>query len=152
MFLHDPALLPFAALTQTQEPEQLLDRIVQQVAAMPETIQRREVSGYVQLMAGLKYDRSIIRRIFQEGMMRQSVIYQEIFEEGEQVGEARGRRMQGRSLILLQIEQRIGEVSLGQRDRISELNLEQMEALAIALLNFSTAADLENWLAESGLK
>ncbi len=160
VFLHDPVLLPFAALTQTQEPEQLLDRIVQQVAAVPETLQRREVSGYVQLMAGLKYDRGIIRRIFQEGMMRQSVIYQEIFQEGEQVGfqegeksgEARGRQAGQRSLILLLLEQRIGEVSLEQRDRISHLNLEQMEALAIALLNFSTAADLERWLAESGLK
>ena len=91
--------------------------------------------------------------------MRQSVIYQEIFQKGEQVGEAcgeargkaRGRRSLQRVLLLL-LEQCMRQVFAEQTDRISALNLEQMEALAIALLNFSTAADLENWLAESGLK
>ena len=131
---------------------------------MAEPDERREVSGYVQLMAGLKYDKGIIRRVFREGMMRESVIYQEIFQEGEQVGEARGearglatgevrgRQAGQRSLLLLLLEQRIGQVSAEQTDLISQLNLEQMEALAIALLNFSTATDLEEWLAENGLK
>jgi predicted transposase YdaD len=168
VFLQDPVLLPFATLTQTQDPERLLDQIVQQVAALPEANDRREVSGYVQLMAGLKYDKSTIRRVFREGMMRESVIYQEIFQEGEQVGEARGlatgearglatgeargRQVGQRSLLLLLLQQRIGQVSAEQTDRISQLNLEQMEALAIALLNFSTVADLENWLAGNEAK
>ena len=145
-FLQDPVLLPFATLTQTQDPERLLDRVVQQVAALAKADERREVSGYVQLMAGLKYDKSTIRRVFREGMMRESVIYQEIFQEGEQVGEARGRQTGQRSLLLLLLEQRIGQVSEEQTERISQLNLQQMEALALALFNFTTAADLENWL------
>jgi predicted transposase/invertase (TIGR01784 family) len=145
-FLQDPVLLPFATLTQTQDPERLLDRVVQQVAALAEADERREVSGYVQLMAGLKYDKSTIRRVFREGMMRESVIYQEIFQEGEQVGEARGRQTGQRSLILLLLQQRIGPVSAAQTERMSQLTLEQMEALALALFNFTTAADLENWL------
>lgn len=145
-FLQDPVLLPFATLTQTQDPERLLDRVVQQVAALAEADERREVSGYVQLMAGLKYDKSTIRRVFREGMMRESVIYQEIFQEGEQVGEARGRQTGQRSLILLLLQQRIGPVSAAQTERMSQLTLEQMEALALALFNFTTAADLEKWL------
>jgi predicted transposase YdaD len=147
-FLQDAALLPFASLTRTQDSNQLLDRIVQQVAQIPELTERQEMSSYVQLMAGLKYDKEEIRRVFREGMMRESVIYQEILHEGEEKGRAEGRQLERRSLISLQLEQRVGSLSDGQRDRISTLNLDQLTALAIALLNFSTPDDLDDWLTQ----
>jgi predicted transposase YdaD len=147
-FLQDAALLPFASLTRTQDSNQLLDRIVQQVAQIPELTERQEMSSYVQLMAGLKYDKEEIRRVFREGMMRESIIYQEILHEGEEKGRAEGRQLERRSLISLQLEQRVGSLSDGQRDRISTLNLDQLTALAIALLNFSTPDDLDDWLTQ----
>lgn len=148
LFLQDSALLPFASLTRTQDAEQLLDRIVQQVGEIAETKERQEVSSYVQLMAGLKYDKDQIRRVFREGMMRESVIYQEIFHEGEEQGLERGLEQGQRSLILLQLERRFGSLSQAERDQISALNLEQLGELAISLLNFSTQSDLEVWLNE----
>ena len=144
LFLQDAALLPFASLTRTQDSSQLLDRVVQQVAEIPEVTKRQEMSAYVQLMAGLKYDKEVIRRVFREGMMRESVIYQEILHEGEE----RGRQTERRSLISLQLEQRVGSLSDQQRDRISTLNLDQLTALAIALLNFSSQDDLDVWLGQ----
>jgi predicted transposase/invertase (TIGR01784 family) len=149
-FLQDAALLPFASLTRTQDSNQLLDRIVQQVAQIPELTKRQEMSSYVQLMAGLKYDKEEIRRVFREGMMRESVIYQEILHEGEEKGRTEGReegrQLERRSLVILLLEQRIGSTSDGQRDRISSLNLDQLTALALALLNFSTPDNLDAWL------
>ena len=59
-------------------------------------------------------------------MMRESVIYQEILHEGEE----RGRQTERRSLISLQLEQRVGSLSDAQRDRISTLNLDRLGALA----------------------
>ncbi len=146
LFLQDAALLPFAALTRTQDSTRLLDRVVQQVAEIPEVTERQEMSAYVQLMAGLKYDKEVIRRVFREGMMRESVIYQEILHEGEEKGREEGRQIERRSLISLQLEQRVGSLSDAQRDRISTLNLDQLTALAIALLNFSSQDDLDAWL------
>lgn len=143
-FLQDAALLPFASLTRTQDSSQLLDRIVRQVADIPELTERQEMSSYVQLMAGLKYDKEEIRRVFREGMMRESVIYQEVLHEGEE----KGRQLGQRSLISLQLEQRVGSLSDAQRDRISTLNLDQLTALAIALLNFSIPDDLDAWLTQ----
>ena len=78
----------------------------------------------------------------QEVMMRESVIYQEILQEGRQEGRQEGER----SLVLLLLEQRLGHLSSAERDRISPLNLKQLEALALALLNFSSIADLRTWL------
>jgi len=148
LFLQDTALLPFAALTRTQDSTRLLDRVVQQVAEIPEVTERQEMSAYVQLMAGLKYDKEVIRRVFREGMMRESVIYQEILHEGEEKGREEGRQIERRSLISLQLEQRVGSLSDAQRDRISTLNLDQLTALAIALLNFSSQDDLDVWLGQ----
>ena len=145
-FLQDAALLPFASLTRTQDSSQLLNRIVRQVAEIPELTERQEMSSYVQLMAGLKYDREEIRCVFREGMMRESVIYQEILHEGEEKGRQEGRQLGQRALVILLLEQRVGAPSDAQRDRISTLNLDQLTALALALLNFSTPDDLDAWL------
>ncbi|HEY9618531.1 MAG TPA: DUF4351 domain-containing protein [Microcoleaceae cyanobacterium] len=51
-----------------------------------------------------------------------------------------------RSLILLLLQQRVGQLPDQLHDRISQLNLTQLEAWAIALLNFSSLAELEAWL------
>jgi uncharacterized protein involved in cysteine biosynthesis len=60
----------------------------------------------------------------------------------EEIGFERGQR----SLILLLLEQRVGQLPDDVRDHISQLHLTQLEALAIALLNFFTLAELEAWL------
>ena len=78
--------------------------------------------------------------------MRESVIYQEILHEGEEKGRQEGRQLGQRALVILLLEQRVGAPSDAQRDRISTLNLDQLTALALALLNFSTPDDLDAWL------
>lgn len=69
--------------------------------------------------------------------MRESVIYQEILKEGEQ------------SLTLRQLEQKIGTLSNPVRDRVTDLSLEKLEALALALLDFNAPADLQAWLEQN---
>jgi predicted transposase YdaD len=93
LFLQDLALLPLAALARTQNAAQLLTQVVQRVESITETEQQREVAAYVQLIAGLKYDKETVHRMFRGGIMRESVIYQEIAQENQQIGEARGQQI-----------------------------------------------------------
>jgi Domain of unknown function (DUF4351) len=51
-----------------------------------------------------------------------------------------------RSLVLRLLTQKVGPLSPQLIEPIAALSLPQIEALAIALLNFSTVADLEVWL------
>ncbi|TVP68352.1 MAG: DUF4351 domain-containing protein [Nodularia sp. (in: Bacteria)] len=74
--------------------------------------------------------------------MRESVIYQEILEEGEQRGEQRER-----NLVLRQLNRKVGELPPGMRKQFETLTLEQLENLGEALLDFNTLLDLEAWLA-----
>ncbi len=147
LFFNDPALLPLAPLAATTQPQTLLQQVVERVNQL-ESGQRSEISSYTQILAGLKYKKDLIRRLFREGMMRESVIYQEILAEGEQLGEKRGEQrgeQRERSLILRQLTRRVGELPQEVRSHIESLSLEQLENLGEALLDFQAIVDLEAW-------
>lgn len=75
--------------------------------------------------------------------MRESVIYQEIKEEGRQEGEA--------NLVLRQLARRFGEISPSLTARIRELFVEQLEELGEALFDFESLAALVGWLGRAFL-
>lgn len=70
--------------------------------------------------------------------MRESVIYQEILEEGMQA--------EAVTLVLRQLTRRIGTVEPEVQEQIRELSTAQLEDLGEALLDFSEAANLTAWL------
>jgi predicted transposase YdaD len=81
--------------------------------------------------------------------MRESVIYQEILEEGELRGQQRGEQrgeQRERSLILRQLTRRVGELPEEVRELVETLSLEQFENLGEALLDFTSITDLHAWL------
>ena len=94
--------------------------------------------------------------------MQESVIYQDILQEGLQKGRQEGlqegrqegrqeglqegRQEEGRSLILHLLILKVGEIPTEQKLQIEQLSLAQLEALGEALLNFSTPQELTRWL------
>ena len=78
--------------------------------------------------------------------LSQSRAYQEIFG----LGEARGRAQEAAAMALRQLNRRCGHLSATTTARIQALPLEQLEALAEALLDFTGQADLDAWLAAHG--
>ena len=70
--------------------------------------------------------------------------------EGRVEGEARGRAVQAGAFTLRQLNRRCGPLSEATSDRIQALHLEQLEALAEELLDFTGPDDLAAWLAEHG--
>ena len=78
--------------------------------------------------------------------LRHTRVAQEWIEEGRQEGEARGEV----KVILRLLNRRCGPLSNATAARIKALPLEQLEALAEALLDFGSPADLAAWLAEHG--
>ena len=69
-------------------------------------------------------------------------------EEPRAIREAKeeGREEEARSLILRQLNRRVGAIPDALLSQIQGLSVEQLEALGDALLDFSTLADLEGWL------
>ena len=69
-------------------------------------------------------------------------------QEGRQEGEASGRAAEAAAVTLRLLNRRCSPLSEATTARIQALPLEQLEALAEALLDFSGPADLAAWLEE----
>ncbi len=144
--LADSALLPLAALAQTDSPRALLERVATQVANIESTDQQQNVSACVQMLAGLRFEKNLIRQLFREEIMRESVIYQDILQKGLQQGLQQGKQEGELAVVLRQLTRRIGTVDTGVQERLRGLSTFELEDLAEALLDFSDATDLANWL------
>ena len=77
----------------------------------------------------------------------QSVAYREIFGQGHLEGKQEGRQEGELELALRLLRRRCGAISAEQEAGIRALSLERLEALAEALLDFKSPADLVAWLA-----
>jgi hypothetical protein len=74
----------------------------------------------------------------------------EAFLQWEQQTQAKSRQDGEKALILRQLTRCMGELPDSVRAQIGTLAIPQLEALGEALLDFSSLADLETWLAEQG--
>ncbi|MEO0948881.1 MAG: DUF4351 domain-containing protein [Cyanobacteria bacterium J06641_5] len=70
-----------------------------------------------------------------------------VFQEGRAEGRAEGEQ----TLILKQLERKVGLVSPELVSRITSLPIEKLEALGEALLGFETTNDLVSWLQTNAL-
>lgn len=78
-------------------------------------------------------------RVFQEGRAEGRV-------EGRTEGRTEGRVEGEQSLIIRQLERKMGAISPELMTRIESLSVAKLEALGEALLDFETTEDLGNWL------
>jgi predicted transposase YdaD len=73
--------------------------------------------------------------------MRESVIYQDILQQGLQQG-----LQQEANLVLRQLHRRFGSLGVEIESTVQNLAIAQLEDLGEALLDFSDISDLTNWL------
>ena len=154
LFLNNPALLPLAPLTRTNAPQDLLSQVAESVAKIEEIEIKRDIVACTEILAGLRFEKKLISQLLREDIMRESVIYQDILQkgeekgrkEGEKRGEQRGRELGEQRTIIRLLNRRFGELDSSLVDRITTLNIEKLDNLADALLDFSNINDLVNWL------
>lgn len=148
LLLSVPGLLPLATLSQTNSPRTLLEQIATQIAIIEEPTQQADLLACTQVLAGLRFEKDLIRQLFRKETMRGSVIYQEIREDGLLEGLQEGRKNEALSLVTRQLTRRIGAIAPEISEQIQTLSVEELENLGEALLDFSEASDLTNWLNE----
>ncbi|MBW4694114.1 MAG: DUF4351 domain-containing protein [Lyngbya sp. HA4199-MV5] len=87
---------------------------------------------------GLRFKKELVKQILQEDMMRESVIDQEILQEG--------RQEEGVTLVLRQLTRRFGTLDAAVRSQIATLPRPLLEDLGEDLLDFTALTDLVDWL------
>ncbi|MBF2005193.1 MAG: Rpn family recombination-promoting nuclease/putative transposase [Chlorogloeopsis fritschii C42_A2020_084] len=140
--LANPALLPLATLAQTNSPQALLKQVAAAVDMIEETDERQNISACVQVLAGLRFEKNLIKQLFREEIMQESVIYQDILQKGEE----RGKKQEALALILRLLTRRFGVIEPEIEQQIRTFSITQLEELAEALLDFNSQSDLINYL------
>jgi len=135
-----------AVLARTDTPTYLLEQVAARVDMIEGRQKRSDISAYTEILAGLKFDKDLIRRFLREELMRESVIYREIQQEAKQEGREEGRQEGEAILVLRLLARRLEQVSPEVRSQIHTLPVAQLEELGEALLDFSSAQDLTDWL------
>ncbi len=144
--LQTPGLFPFAILAQAEKPENLLGQIAQEIEQISDSREQSNLAASTAILAGLVLNKDIIQRLLRKDIMKESVIYQEIWSEGLQEGRQEGRQEGEANLVLRQLNRRVGDISPELLPNIRSLDLEQLENLGEALLDFQSLQDLEQWL------
>jgi predicted transposase YdaD len=134
LFLENPALLPLASLAQTDSPPSLLAQIAEKIAKIQDRVEKQNIAGCTEILAGLRFGKNLIRQFLQEEIMQESVIYQDIVQSAEF------------KFFYRLLNRRFGAIDSSIIAQIRELSTEQLEILGEAFLDFSSIADLEAWL------
>jgi predicted transposase YdaD len=141
-FLANEALLPLAPLCQTTSPRDLLAQVAQEVAKIEDREARLDTAACTEILAGLRFDKSLIRQLLSEDIMQESVIYQDILQKGERKGE----QQEAVKFLSRQLNRRFGAIDSLIIDRLRVLSTEELEILGEEFLSFSNVANLVDWL------
>lgn len=141
LFLNSLALLPLVPLCQTDSPQTLLSQVAEEVAKISNREIRENTAAYTEILAGLRFEKNLIRQLLSEDIMQESVIYQDILQKGEQRGEFR--------FLNRMLNRRFGDIDSSIIERIKVLSTEQLEALGEESYSFTNVSDVVAWLEEN---
>jgi predicted transposase/invertase (TIGR01784 family) len=147
IFLESQGLYPFASLAQTDEPESILRAVAAKIEDIEPQKVQADLAATTSILAGLVLDKNLVKQILRRDIMRESVIYQDILAEGEIKSEGKWRIEEARGLVIRLLTRKLGNVSPSLLAKIEALPLERVESLGEDLLDFTSIANLEQWLA-----
>ncbi|GAA6620817.1 hypothetical protein NUACC26_066350 [Scytonema sp. NUACC26] len=131
-------MLPLAPLTRTDSPQGLLARVAENVARISDREERQNVAGCLEVLAGLRFTKDLIRQFLSEDIMRESVIYQDIA--------AKERKQEAILIIMRLLNRRFSQLDSSLAEQVQGLSIKQLEELAEAFVDFSEVGDLVTWL------
>ena len=129
-FLQTPGLLPFAALSRVSDRTQVLRQVAQQVDTLTDRTAQSNITASAAILAALVLDKTLVKRILRRDLMQESAIYQDILEEGRELGEGIGRE-QGEQAKARQIALNLLREGMTAEaiSRVTDLSIEQIQSL-----------------------
>ena len=142
LLLDKPELLPLAVLAKADNPETLLEEVSARVNMIESRRLKSNVSACTQILAGINFKEDLIKAYFKEDIMKESVIYQKIINEGKE----EGTREERYSMITSLLEGRFGTLDSELSslvEKIGKLPVSERTELLLSLSNLSREELLE---------
>ena len=126
IFQQYQGLLPFATLSQTNNPEETLRQVAKQIENIADKQVQRNVAASTAIISGIALSKEIIQRLLRSEIMKESVIYQEILLEGMAEGEAKGLAKATNQIAVNMLR---SNISIDLVAQFTGLTLQQIEKL-----------------------
>ena len=125
-FLTSVGLLPFAVLSKESDKNKTLSRVVQTLEKIPHKSKRNNIAACTEILAGLVLEKTIIRQLLREDIMKESVIYQDIIQKGMERGIQQGTQETQTIIALRMLENKMPIDLIVQ---LTDLPLEKVQEL-----------------------
>ncbi len=126
IFQQYQGLLPFATLSNTNDPSETLRQVANQIENIKDKQLQSNVAASTAIISGIALDKEIIQRLLRSEIMKESVIYQEILLEGRAEGEAKGLAKASNQIALNMLRSNIAIDLVAQ---FTGLTLKQVQRL-----------------------
>jgi predicted transposase YdaD len=147
IFQQYQGLLPFAALSQTNTPEETLRQVARQIENITDQQLQSNVAASTAIISGIALSKEIIKRLLRSDIMKESVIYQEILHEGLAEGKAKGLA-EGKAKGLVEgkakglAEGKAKGLAEGKAKGLAKGKAEERNQIALNMLSSNIAVDV----------
>jgi predicted transposase YdaD len=148
--LAEEGLLPLAVLARSDNPEQLVRAVAEQIQNVAQPDIRADLTAAAFMLGGLRFDEKLLRNLFKEEVMVQSSTYRWVVETSEKRGEQRGVQL-GENIGRLQMLKEALSHRFGMLSEVTQTALDKLDTLgqiqlSHSLYDFKSADDLAAWL------
>jgi predicted transposase/invertase (TIGR01784 family) len=126
IFQQYQGLFPFAALSQTDNPEETLRQVAKQIEQISDKQVQSNAAASTAIISGIALNKEIIQRLLRSEIMKESVIYQEILLEGKAEGKAEGEANASNKIALNMLR---SNMSIDLVAQFTGLTLKQVQKL-----------------------
>jgi predicted transposase YdaD len=149
--LNRPALLALIGQTRIQQPAQTIPQAVASLVQGTSGEQRERLLAEFLLLCTDEEIATMAEQIITRDYgLPETPMMRKLREQGREEGREEGREQERLELLLRQLIRRCGPLSAETTTQVQQLHAEQLLELADALLDFTSASDLEQWLATYG--
>jgi predicted transposase YdaD len=123
--------LPLAMLCDdaAANPEPVIERLHERLDGLPDRPLAAELWTATGILMGLRYDRDVTQRLLRGVLaMKESVVYQEILEQGVDQGLRQGRIAEARDLLIAVASERFGAADVATLARVNAIDDRQLLA------------------------
>jgi predicted transposase YdaD len=113
--------------------------VAEELGKIEGSVERGQIAACTEILAGLRFNKTLIKQLFREDIMRESVIYQDILQQGQ--------KQALKTSILDVLEARFSAVAPELNSRLEGLTPEQLRGLLRLASTCATVNDFITQLA-----
>ncbi|MDZ7362101.1 MAG: DUF4351 domain-containing protein [candidate division KSB1 bacterium] len=141
-------LAPFLPLFYDDPKPDILEVENQIIETISDPQQRLELKSIGAIIAARHFSEEIVQRYFklEFPMIRETTIFKEWLDQRYNEGRVDGEISGKQRLLKKQLERKFGPLSQELKKQLQELDVEQLDLLAMDFLDLATVDDLQAWL------